>query len=74
MCYNLIEIAGVGIYGRKLITGLCNESAIRLCAVDLSERVEGAVKSNSGSRAYRECYSSKKLPDGSFLLQKGKKL
>ena len=44
----------IGIYRRKPVTGLCNESAIRLCAVDSPERVKGAVKSNSGLRVYRE--------------------
>ena len=44
----------IGIYRRKLVTGLCNKSVIRLCAVDSPERVEGAIKSNSGLRVYRE--------------------
>jgi len=44
----------IGIYRRKPVTGLCNESAIRLCAVDLPETAEGAVKSKTGLRTYRE--------------------
>src|SRR3989344_7269005 len=47
-------IVRIGIYRRKPVTGLCNESAIRLCAVDLPERAKGVVKSNSGLRVYRE--------------------
>ena len=44
----------IGIYELLLITGLCNKSAIRLCAVDLPERAKGAVKSNFGLWVYRE--------------------
>ncbi|MBI5732458.1 hypothetical protein HY967_00660 [Candidatus Jorgensenbacteria bacterium] len=49
-----IGIVRIGIYRRKPVTGLCNESAIRLCAVDLPEVAKGAVKSDSGLRVYRE--------------------
>src|SRR3989344_7445714 len=49
-----IGIVRIGIYRRKPVTGSCNESAIRLCAVDSPERTKGAVKSNSGLRVYRE--------------------
>ena len=44
----------IGIYRRKPVTGLCNKSAIRLCAVDLPETAEGAVKSKTGLRTYGE--------------------
>jgi len=36
---------------------LRNKSAIRLCAVDLLERVEGVVKSNIDLRIYQEPHS-----------------
>ena len=44
----------------RLETLLCNKSAIRLRAVDLPERVEGAVKSGGGLRVYQECYSKQR--------------
>ena len=50
----------IGIYGLLLITGLCNNSAIRLCAVDLPERAKGAVKSNFGLAYSAEAASAAK--------------
>ncbi|TSA45810.1 hypothetical protein D4R51_01230 [bacterium] len=38
----------------------CNKSAIRFCAVDLSERTKGAVKSVIGLRMHQECYSKQR--------------
>jgi len=77
----------IGIYRRKPVTGLCNESAIRLCAVDLSEGIEGAVKSKIGLRTYRELgrgpqegfisparCSRKELPSREFFATMGAKL
>ena len=52
-CYNSSGIVRVSIYEFRLITELCNKSAIRLGAVDLPERAKGAVKNDSGSWTYR---------------------
>jgi len=44
----------VGVHRFLPMTRLCNKSAIRLCAVDLPEMAEGAVKSNRGLRVHQE--------------------
>jgi len=59
----------IGIYRRKPVTGLRNESAIRLCAVDLSEGIEGAVKSKTGLRTYRELGRGPRGVTGIYLCR-----
>lgn len=69
MWYTLIGIARVDIFRLLSKTGLCNKSAIRLCAVDLSERVKGVVKSNSWlAGVSRVLFQQKTSLRGSFLF------
>ena len=53
-CYNIFGIVRIGIFSFRAKTVLCNKSAIRLCAVDSSEKMKGAVKSNIGLRMCQE--------------------
>lgn len=68
MRYNLVGIVRVDIFSFQAKTGLCNKSAIRLCAVDLSERIKGAVKSNSWLTGVSRVLFQQRTPTREFFV------